>query len=70
MNKDGTLDRIAQALQIHLERSGKLDLTTLQIDSTVVRARKSAAGAKKKQMKSTIKPWAAARADSRAKYTC
>lgn len=70
MNKDGTLGRIALALQIRLERTGKLDLTTLQIDSTVVRAHKSAAGAKKKRMKPTIKPWAAARADFPAKSTC
>lgn len=47
MVKDGTLARIVLALQIRLERAGKLDLNTLQIDSTVVRAHKSAAGAKK-----------------------
>jgi hypothetical protein len=47
MVKDGTLARIVLALQIRLERTGKLDLNTLQIDSTVVRAHKSAAGAKK-----------------------
>ncbi len=52
---DGTFDRILERLQVRLNAQGLLDLDTWFVDSTVVRASRAAAGAKK----GAAKLWAA-----------
>ena len=71
---DGTFDRILQALQIRLDRDGRIDWDLWCIDGSNVRAARAAAGASKKA--STDIPtspktthWAAAEADSEANST-
>lgn len=68
---DGTLDRVLEALQIRLDREGKIDWNLFCIDGSSVRASRSAAGASKKNSagaarnrKTTL--WAAREADSAA----
>ena len=44
---DGTLDRILERLQVWLSAKGLLDSNAWFVDSTIVRASRAAAGAKK-----------------------
>lgn len=46
--RDGTWDRILQALQVRLDANGQIDWAQWSIDSTSVRATRAAAGAAKK----------------------
>lgn len=46
--KDGTFKRILEHLQWETDNRGLLDWTLFSVDSTIVRASKAAAGAKKK----------------------
>jgi len=71
---DGTFDRILEALQIRLDREGKIDWDLWCIDGSNVRAARAAAGASKKvspdtrtSPKTTL--WAAREADSAASST-
>jgi len=71
---DGTYDRILTALQIRLDRDGKIDWDLFCIDGTNVRASRAAAGAPKKAPNdTTTNPrttlWAAREADSAANST-
>jgi transposase len=71
---DGTFDRILQALQIHLDRSGQIDWNLWCIDGSCVRASRASAGASKKVSNDTaMNPkttlWAAQKADSAANST-
>jgi transposase len=71
---DGTYDRILEALQIRLDREGKIEWDLFCIDGTAVRASRAAAGASKKGLSSTRKNrkttlWAAREADSAANST-
>jgi len=68
---NGTFDRILQALQVRLDRDGKIDWDLWCIDGSSVRASRAAAGASKKASlpirkspKTTV--WAAQEADSAA----
>jgi len=47
--QDGTIDKILNRLQLKLNEEGYLDLNTWSIDATVIRASRSAAGAKRKK---------------------
>ena len=71
---DGTFDRILEALQIRLDREGKIDWDLWCIDGSNVRAARAAAGASKKvsldtppSPKTTL--WAAREADSAVSST-
>jgi transposase len=46
--RDGTWDRILQALQVKLDEQGKLDWEQWSLDRTSIRAHRAAAGARKK----------------------
>ena len=46
---DGTFERVLAALRLRLDQDGLLDLDTWLVDSTTVRATKSAAGGTKKK---------------------
>ena len=46
---DGTFDKVLTALKLELDSDGQLDWSTFYVDSTVVRAHKSASGARKKK---------------------
>ena len=70
----GTYDRILEALQIRLDREGRIDWDLFCIDGSNVRATRSAVGATKKvpaptgtNQKTTL--WAAREADSAANST-
>lgn len=70
----GTFDRILEALQIRLDREGKIDWDLWCIDGTNVRAARAAAGASKKGAAGIPKNrkttrWAAREADSAANST-
>ena len=71
---DGTYDRILTALQIRLDRHGKIDWDLFCIDGSNVRASRAAAGASKK-VSVGMPPspgttlWAAREADSAANST-
>lgn len=72
--KDGTYDRILLALQIRLDRDGKIDWDLWCIDGSSVRASRAAAGADKKASNATRRNrpttlWAARAADSPASST-
>ena len=54
--KLGVFERILAKLQVKLQQDGFIDLDTWFIDSTVNRAHKAAAGAKKKASKALPKP--------------
>ena len=71
---DGVFDRVLQALQIRLDREGKIDWDLWCIDGASVRAARCAAGAGKKVAAGTrtsrrTTRWAAAAADSGASST-
>jgi transposase len=72
--KDGTFDRILQALHIRLDRQGRIDWDLWCIDGSSVRASRAAAGAEKKASRATPTSrrttlWAARAADSPASST-
>jgi len=72
--KDGTFDKVLLALQVRLDRDGKLDWDLWCIDGSYVRAARCAAGASKKVPGRTpanprTTRWAAAAAGSRASST-
>jgi len=71
---DGTFDRVLEALQIRLDREGKIDWDLWCIDGSSVRASRAAAGASKKASPGTppnpkTTRWAAREADSAASST-
>ncbi len=66
--RDGTFGRILKALQIRLDRQGKIDWDLWLVDGTNIRASRAAAGARKKSTRPTrsnpsTTAWAAAAAD-------
>jgi len=66
---DGAYDRVLEALQIKLDRDGKIDWELFCIDGSNVRASRSAAGASKKvpattPMSRKTTRWVAREADS------
>lgn len=67
--RDGTFDRVLKALQIRLDKHGKIDWDLWLVDGTSIRASRSAAGARKKSAATptssspTTTRWAAAAAD-------
>ena len=70
----GTFGRILSALQIRLDREGRIDWDLWCIDGSSVRAARAAAGASKKTSRSTRKspktmPWAGRVADGAASST-
>jgi transposase len=71
---NGTFDRILKALQIRLDKQGKIDWDLWLVDGSNVRASRVAAGARKKRVKgsSTNLPtthWVARAADGEASST-
>jgi len=69
---DGTFDRILKALQIRLDKQGKIDWDLWLVDGSNVRASRAAAGARKKSgliPSLTITHWVAAAADGAANST-
>lgn len=71
---NGTFDKVLEALQIRLDREGKIDWDLWCIDGSNVRASRAAAGASKKVGAGTRKSpettrWAAREADSEANST-
>lgn len=71
---NGTFDRILSALQIRLDREGRIDWDLWCIDGSSVRAARAAAGASKKTSRRTRKspktmPWAARAVDGAASST-
>jgi len=74
--ESGVFDRVLEALQVRLDREGKIDWDLWCIDGSHVRAARCAAGAGKKASSSTrtkasrrTTRWAAAAADSAASST-
>lgn len=74
--RSGVIDRVVEALQIRLDREGKIDWDLWCIDGSHVRAARCAAGAEKKVSSDTrtranrrTTRWAAAAADSAASST-
>jgi transposase len=65
-SKDGTLDRVLEALQVRLDEQGAIDWDLWCIDGSNVRASKAAAGAGKKggPTSPATTRWAARAADS------
>lgn len=66
--RDGTFDRILKALQVRLDRQGKIDWDLWLVDGSNIRASRAAAGARKKSTKPTgtsptTTRWVAAAAD-------
>lgn len=49
-SRDGTLEKMLSRLYLKLDENGYIDMTEVFVDSTNVRASRSAAGAKKKSM--------------------
>lgn len=49
-SEDGTFKSILRRLHLRLDKEGYIDLDTWYADSTVIRASKSAAGARKKKL--------------------
>ena len=64
--RDGTWDRMLQALQIRMDRQGRIDWDLWCVDGTTVRASRAAAGAGKKGAPGSPQTmlWAAHEADS------
>ena len=66
--REGLFDKILKALQIRLDKQGKIDWDLWLVDGTNIRASRAAAGAHKKSTRSTSSnpmttTWAAAVAD-------
>ena len=68
---DGTYDRILRALQVRLDKEGKIDWDLWCVDGSSIRASKAAAGAGKKGAAKNPQTthWAARAADSGVKST-
>lgn len=47
--EDGTIDKMLVRLQMKLDEDGRIDLDTWLVDSTIIRASRSAAGARRKK---------------------
>lgn len=47
-SRDGTIEKMLERLHLNLDENGYIDMSQVFIDSTVVRASRSAAGAKKR----------------------
>src|SRR5687768_17083164 len=47
--RDGTIDKVLSHLKLKMDKEGLLDYSTWMVDSTTVRAHKSAAGGSKKK---------------------
>ena len=64
--RDGTWDRMLQALQIRLDREGRIDWDLWCVDGTTIRASRAAAGAGKRGASTSPQTtlWAAHEADS------
>lgn len=72
--RDGTFERVLKALQIRLDKQGKIDWDLWLVDGTSVRASRAAAGARKKSTRATSSnptttAWAAAAADGAQSFT-
>jgi transposase len=72
--RDGTLDAILKRLQMRLDAQGRIDWNLWCIDGTNVRASRSAAGARRRKLKTSRRSlrttrWAAAEADGAASST-
>jgi len=69
--KDGMFDRIPAALQLRLDREGRLDWDLWCVDGTSIRATRAAAGAGEKEAEASPPTtlWAAAEAGSAASCT-
>jgi len=66
--RDGTFERVLKALQIRLDKQGRIDWDLWLVDGTSIRASRAAAGARKKSTRATgsnrpTTAWAAAAAD-------
>lgn len=64
--REGLFDRVLKALQIRLDKQGKIDWDLWLVDGSNVRAARAAAGARKKGVPTSSPPtthWAAAAAD-------
>lgn len=70
-SKDGTLDRILEALQIRLNEQGLVDWDLWCVDGTSIRASRAAAGAGKKGASKSPRTtlWVAREADSQPSST-
>jgi transposase len=70
-SRDGALDRVLEALQVRLDRDGKIDWELFCIDGTSVRASRAAAGGGKKgaPRNRPITRWAARAADTAPRST-
>jgi transposase len=70
-SRDGTWDRLLQALQIRLDAEGRIDWDLWCVDGSSIRASRAAAGGGKKRARKSLKTtlWAAREADSGAKCT-
>ena len=72
--REGTFDRLLKALQIRLDKQGKIDWDLWLVDGSNVRASRAAAGARKKGARASISSpptthWVAAAADGAASST-
>ena len=72
--RNGTIDKVLKALQIRLDKQGKIDWDLWMVDGTSVRAGRAAAEARKKTTRSTSSnrpttTWAAAAADGAQRST-
>lgn len=70
-SKDGTVDRILEALQVRLDEQGRIDWDLWCIDGSNIRAAKAAAGAGKKGAPTSPETtrWVARAADSAPNFT-
>lgn len=70
-SKDGTFDRILEALQVRLDEQGRIDWDLWCIDGSNIRASKAAAGAGKKGGPTSppTTRWVARAADSAPNFT-
>jgi transposase len=70
--RDGTWDRLVEALQIRLDRAGQIDWDLWCVDGSNVRAHRDAAGGGKKggPKSPTTTPWAARAGASARSSTC
>src|ERR1700679_776699 len=72
--RNGMFDKVLKALQIRLDKQGKIDWDLWLVDGTSIRASRAAAGARKKTTRSTssnlpITTWPAAAGDGAQRST-
>jgi transposase len=53
-SRDGTIEKMLSRLHLRLDENGYIDMSEAFIDSTIIRASRSAAGAKKKSWERTL----------------